>query len=101
MVLQYLSETAEWDLDDPRWLDSRPRTISQAELRVRSLPRAGEWAAIDAQVSTRWPFALEAPCPPLVATLLARCDGRLTAREHLDRLRGEGTISKEIGRAHV
>src|SRR5262245_19547626 len=28
--LRYLSETAEWDVDDPRWLDSRPRTISHA-----------------------------------------------------------------------
>lgn len=94
-LLQYMSGTVEWDVDDPRWLDSRPRTVAHTELRVRSVSRAGEWAALDARVSTRWPFAVESPCPPLVATLLARCDGQMTAREHLARLRAEGAIPQE------
>jgi hypothetical protein len=33
------------------------------------------------------PFAVEATCPSWYATLLQFCDGRMTAREHLQYLR--------------
>jgi methylase of polypeptide subunit release factors len=92
-LLRYLVGTVEWGEDDMgRLLDSCPRALPFAELRVRSVFRDGVWTAADARVETVAPFAAESPCPPWFPTLLGWCDGRTTVRELLARLRRDGTI---------
>ena len=47
----------------------------------------GQWGVEECQLVTLAPFAVEAACPNWYATLLQFCDGRMTAREHLQYLR--------------
>ena len=50
---------------------------------------------METRIAAMVPFAVEAPCPPILSTLLARCDGRLTGREHLAALRAAGDVPPE------
>lgn len=87
-VLRWMVATARWDMSDARrLLGSRPRTLPRTELRSRSILREGQWAVEECQLVTLAPFAVEAACPNWYATLLQFCDGRMTAREHLQYLR--------------
>ena len=87
-VLRWMIGTASWDLADlRRLLGSRPRTLPRTELRSRSMLQDGQWAVEECQLVTLAPFAVEAACPTWYATLLQFCDGRMTAREHLQYLR--------------
>jgi 16S rRNA G966 N2-methylase RsmD len=87
-VLRWMVGTASWDMSDARrLLNSRPRTLPRTELRSRSTLTDGQWSVEDCQLVTLAPFAVEAACPNWYATLLQFCDGRMTAREHLQYLR--------------
>jgi len=87
-VLRWMVGTATWDMTDMRrLLGSRPRTLPRTELRSRSLLQEGQWGVEECQLVTLAPFAVEAACPNWYATLLQFCDGRMTAREHLQYLR--------------
>lgn len=87
-VLRWMVATATWDMSDAkRLLSSRPRTLPRTELRSRSMLQEGQWAVEECQLVTLAPFAVEAACPNWYATLLQFCDGRMTAREHLQYLR--------------
>ncbi|HKN68301.1 MAG TPA: methyltransferase [Gemmatimonadaceae bacterium] len=87
-VLRWMVGTASWDMADMRrLLSSRPRTLPRTELRSRSVLHEGQWAVEECQLVTLAPFAVEAACPNWYATLLQFCDGRMTAREHLQYLR--------------
>jgi hypothetical protein len=46
-------------------------------------------------LTTVWPFAVEARCPPWTATLLSRCDGHRTTRDHLRFLQESGALPAE------
>ena len=87
-VLRWMVGTASWDMADMRrLLSSRPRTLPRTELRSRSTLHEGQWGVEECQLVTLAPFAVEAACPNWYATLLQFCDGRMTAREHLQYLR--------------
>ena len=87
-VLRWMVGTASWDMADTRrLLSSRPRTLPRTELRSRSMLHEGQWGVEECQLVTLAPFAVEAACPNWYATLLQFCDGRMTAREHLQYLR--------------
>lgn len=87
-VLRWMVGTASWDMADTRrLLGSRPRTLPRTELRSRSMLQEGQWGVEECQLVTLAPFAVEAACPNWYATLLQFCDGRMTAREHLQYLR--------------
>jgi hypothetical protein len=43
-------------------------------------------------LTTSFPFVVEAKCPPWVATLVTRADGKLTTSEHFDLLRHSGAL---------
>jgi len=87
-VLRWMVGTAGWDMaESRRLLASRPRTLPRTELRSRSLLNEGQWGVAECQLVTLAPFAVEAACPAWYATLLQFCDGRMTAREHLQYLR--------------
>lgn len=87
-VLRWMIGTASWDMAETRrLLGSRPRTLPRTELRSRSVLQEGQWGVEECQLVTLAPFAVEASCPNWYATLLQFCDGRMTAREHLQYLR--------------
>jgi methylase of polypeptide subunit release factors len=87
-VLRWLVGTVRWDANEMRrLLASRPRTLPHTELRSRSSLRDGQWSVEECLLITLAPFAVEAACPNWYATLLQFCDGRMTAREHLQYLR--------------
>lgn len=87
-VLRWMVGTADWDMTESRkLLSSRPRTLPRTELRSRSALNDGQWGVEECQLVTLAPFAVEAACPAWYATLLQFCDGRMTAREHLQYLR--------------
>jgi SAM-dependent methyltransferase len=87
-VARWLVATAHWGPEESRrLLSSRPRTLPRTELRSRSILRDGQWSVEECMLVTLAPFAIEASCPNWYATLLQFCDGRMTAREHLQYLR--------------
>jgi hypothetical protein len=73
-------------LDAP--LDSLPRI----QMRVDHSFKNNRWVTQDCVLSTVTPFVVEAKCPPWMATVIARCDGKLTTREHLDFLKSSGSV---------
>jgi hypothetical protein len=92
-ALRYLADTAGWGAAETnRLLDTRPRTLPATEVRSRSRMSDGKWTVVDARLSTTVPFAVESACLPFLPALLAQCDGRVTAREHLARLRASGDV---------
>jgi methylase of polypeptide subunit release factors len=87
-VLRWLARTSTWGLTDwRRLLASRPRTLPRTQLQSRSVLKEGQWSVDECALVTLAPFAVEATCPTWYATLLQFCDGRMTAREHLQYLR--------------
>jgi methylase of polypeptide subunit release factors len=92
-LMRYLTSTVEWGAEETRrLLESRPRANPTVELRARSVLRDGAWAQVDAAIATTAPFASESPCPAWIPSLLSRCDGQRTVREHFDQLRAEGLL---------
>jgi methylase of polypeptide subunit release factors len=92
-LLHYLTETVEWGAEETRrLLDCRPRALPTTELRVRSALREGHWVPVETTISTKTPFAVQSPAPAFLPTFLSRCDGEISARVHLDRLRAEGLV---------
>ncbi|MEO7084302.1 MAG: methyltransferase [Gemmatimonadaceae bacterium] len=85
--LQWLEFARSAEGDIARFLDARPDKVTGAEFRSRSLMVAGKWSMVNAALVTRVPFIAEGECPPWFGTLLNWCDGRVTAREHLERIR--------------
>jgi hypothetical protein len=53
---------------------------------------AGGWTPNECLLTTATPFGLEAKCPLWTPTLLARCDGQRTCREHLEFLKETGAV---------
>ncbi|HEY7237362.1 MAG TPA: methyltransferase [Gemmatimonadaceae bacterium] len=87
-ILRWLAKTVTWDMADwRRLLASRPRILPRTHLRSRSTLKDGQWSVDECTLVTHAPFAIEASCPTWYATLLQFCDGRMTAREHLQYLR--------------
>jgi hypothetical protein len=87
-VVRWLVQTAGWDSNQTRQLlASRPRTSPRTALQSRSTVREGQWMVEECHLTTLAPFAVDAACPNWYATLLQWCDGRMTAREHLQYLR--------------
>ena len=87
-MMRWMVTTASWSpSDELRLLSSHPRTLPRTELRSRSRLVDGQWCGEECLLVTLAPFAVEATCPSWYATLLQWCDGRMTAREHLQYLR--------------
>jgi hypothetical protein len=87
---------------DPGWLlDVRPMASPHCRLRLdQSLTRDG-WKAEQSLLSTTVPFAVEARCPPWIATLIARCDGERTSRDHIEFIKQQGMVSPEVPDAEL
>jgi len=86
----------QWDAAQRRsLLDARPRLAAQTELRSRARVRNGDWAMHDCTLLTTQPFATEADSPTWYARFLPWCDGEVTGREHLARLKSLGEVPAE------
>jgi methylase of polypeptide subunit release factors len=82
---------------DAGWLiDARPLASPHCRLRLDQTLRQGDWMPEQCLLSTAVPFAVDAKCPAWTATLIARCDGRRTAREHVAFLKDSGAVSREV-----
>jgi SAM-dependent methyltransferase len=94
--LSWRSVMAQWDETQRRaLLDARPRLAPQTELRSRARVRNGDWAMHDCTLLTTQPFATEADSPTWYARFLPWCDGEVTGREHLERLKSLGEVPAE------
>ena len=54
--------------------------------------QGGTWVADECALTTASPFAVEARCPPWTGTLVARCNGERTTRDHLQFLKEIGAV---------
>jgi SAM-dependent methyltransferase len=79
----------------PQLVEARPLVSSRTRLHLAHAIENGDWVANECTVSTAWPFAVEARCPPWTATLISRCDGQRTSRDHLRFLQANGTLPAE------
>jgi hypothetical protein len=66
-----------------RILDSKPVAAPGLELRVIHRLQAGELAPQEFTLDTDYPFTVECSIQPWAAYLIARCDGKATARQLL------------------
>jgi len=73
-------------------IESRPMVSRRFRLQSAYTMDSGTWAADECTLATAWPFAVEARCPPWVAGLVTRCDGRRTVRDHLRILKENGEV---------
>jgi methylase of polypeptide subunit release factors len=73
-------------------IEARPIASSRARLRLAHALQSGTWVADECTLATASPFAVEARCPPWTGTLVGRCDGRKTTRDHLQFLKESGAV---------
>jgi len=79
-----------------RGMQSRLLASPNLELHVVHSKRNGELAPTKFTLMSRHPFAVEYECPAWVATLVERCDGKITALEHFAAGKREQWIPLDI-----
>ena len=75
-------------------LDSKPVASKDLELHVVHRVCEGEMAPQSFRLETNYPFTVECAIQPWAAFLLARCDGKSTARELLSFLKENGLVDQ-------
>jgi SAM-dependent methyltransferase len=80
-------------------LDARPRVPATVDLMMNLRQQGEEWMPTEVAMGTPWPFMLKVDAPVWAATLLSRCDGKATVREHLEFFKGNGVITADEGEA--
>lgn len=75
-----------------RLIDARPSASAPARLHLAHAMQSGAWVADECTLATTSPFGVEARCPTWTASLIARCDGRVTTRDHLRFLKESGAV---------
>jgi SAM-dependent methyltransferase/transcriptional regulator with XRE-family HTH domain len=96
------SRDLQWALDSQtalaggqgasRLLRSRLRANPRAEVRTIHRQHDGQWLLDRCFLVTQSPFVADASCPPGYATLFMLCDGKVTGRDVLQRLKEQGLI---------
>lgn len=76
-------------------LEERPFAAPGVELHVVHRERSGSWAPTECSVAARYPFDSEAQCSVWVPQFLAHCDGKVSVREHLRRLKERGVVGSQ------
>lgn len=89
--LRWAAATEAWN-DSPPLLDARPCRVDATELKSRSVCTSGGWTVLDSTLVARTPFAHDLRCPVWLASLVARCDGEVTVRDHLRHFRDIGVV---------
>ena len=82
-----------------RLMDARPRVTSECRMTLTHAPSDGEWAVESCVLNTRWPFPVEARCPPWTASFMNRCDGTRPLHDHLEWLKGQGLVPADAPEA--
>lgn len=82
-----------------RLLRSRLRANPRAEVRTIHRQQGGQWVLDRCFLVTQAPFVADASCPPGYATLFMACDGRVTGRELLQRLKEQGLVPDDAPEA--
>jgi methylase of polypeptide subunit release factors/transcriptional regulator with XRE-family HTH domain len=96
------SRDLQWALDSQaalaggqgagRLLRSRLRANPRAEVRTIHRQHDGHWLLDRCFLVTQAPFVADASCPPGYATLFMLCDGKVTGRDLLQRLKEQGVV---------
>jgi methylase of polypeptide subunit release factors len=80
-----------------RLLAGRPWASARARVTITLATGDGRpWSPVKATMTTDWPFTAVVESPPLAATLVSRCDGKTSVREHLTHFREEGGMPPEV-----
>lgn len=74
-------------------LDERPSAGAGVNLMMSLRQRGEEWMPEEVAMATQWPFMLKVDAPVWAATLLSRCDGKATVRDHLAFFQGNGIVA--------
>ncbi len=77
---------------DARLVEARPRLAPGVRLHLVSRADGGAWKPEEFAIATDAPFPYTLQADGNVAQFLARCDGRRSVREHLERLVREGAV---------
>lgn len=77
-------------------LDATPDVPEDLELRIGQVRRQGEMRIYNCWLVTNAPLMVEAECPPWVALLFQRADGRRTGREHFAALQEAKVIPETV-----
>lgn len=80
-------------------LDTRPVAPPTVEFVVTHRMVDGELSPIGYRMQTDHPLSTEARAAPWMGALIARCDGRASAREHFASLKEAGAFPEQIGPA--
>ena len=75
-----------------RLIDARPVVSPRLRYRLAYGMEGGGWVADECMLSTTSPFVIDAKCQAWTATLVTRCDGQRTSRDHLDFLKEIGAV---------
>ncbi len=78
-------------------LDTRPVASPTVEFVVTHRMVDGELTPIAYRMQTDQPLDMEARAAPWMGALIARCDGRVSAREHFASLKEAGAFPEQIG----
>ena len=78
-------------------LDARLRASPTVEFVATHRMVDGELAPVAYRMQTDHPFSTEARAAPWMGTLIARCDGTVSTRDHFAGLREQGVIPDGIG----
>jgi methylase of polypeptide subunit release factors len=73
-------------------LDARPRVPAHVDLMMNLRQEGAEWMPTEVAMGTPWPFMLKVEAPVWSATLLSRCDGQATVRDHLAFFQANGVL---------
>jgi SAM-dependent methyltransferase len=99
-AIEWHRTTAAWQgAGVNRLLKSRLRANPRAEVRTIHRQHAGQWVLDRCFLVTQTPFIADASCPPGYATLFMACDGRITGRELLRRLKEQGLVPDDAPEA--
>jgi SAM-dependent methyltransferase len=94
-LLRWETELASRGFD---WLlDTRPVAPPTVELVVTHRMVDGELSPVAYRMQTDHPFATDARAAPWMGALIARSDGRVSAREHFASLKEAGAFPEQIG----
>ncbi len=78
---------------------ARLRANPRAEVRTIHRQHDGHWLVERCFLVTQAPFVAEAACPPAYATLFMACDGQVTGRELLQRLKEQQIVPDDAPEA--
>lgn len=79
-----------------RLVDAPLRASPHTRMRVEYTLQGDRWTATENLFGTITPYVVEAKCPPWTGTLIARCDGTLTTRDHLQLLKSAGAVPQTV-----